>query len=316
MQKFIILAVVVALVSVLPVHAFNYTGTYSAINVTNVIVPQLYGNSTIDVTYNFSVLNAPATVYVPIPGNAYNIQFYANGVQTPIRETTTGNHTLVAISGINVQQPLTLSFSYKTDIPSSGNIFNYTFNFTVFSFISALNVNTILPQDSFLPSGCNPSCKFYQDRGAITVSWRSFNQSYSPSQDYSFVVPFHVSYSWTSSSASQGLLGVPYYILAIIAAVVIITVLSVLLFHRRPAVRADRPKTAPHKRSSPFLSLLNTDEKKLLSFIRFDKFRTQGEVMKETGFSKSKVSKIVSKLMRYRLIKVMYDGRVNKLKRK
>ena len=123
---------VVALVSVLPVHAFNYTGTYSAINVTNVIVPQLYGNSTIDVTYNFSVLNAPATVYVPIPGNAYNIQFYANGVQTPIRETTTGNHTLVAISGINVQQPLTLSFSYKTDIPSSGNIFNYTFPAALF----------------------------------------------------------------------------------------------------------------------------------------------------------------------------------------
>lgn len=69
------------------------------------------------------------------------------------------------------------------------------------------------------------------------------------------------------------------------------------------------------KKSKEDISKDIKDEMKVLKAISKDKFVYQADVIKTTGFSKVKVSKIISKLFRYGLIKIKPDGRTNKIKR-
>ncbi len=74
-------------------------------------------------------------------------------------------------------------------------------------------------------------------------------------------------------------------------------------------------KTKKKTNKNFVLSLLKPDEKAVLSAIDRKGFTYQADIIKKTGFSKIKVSKILTKLTNYKLLKIKQEGRVNKVKR-
>ena len=94
----------------------------------------------------------------------------------------------------------------------------------------------------------------------------------------------------------------------------VIAISAVLVLIRRRKANSSKKKSTNHK-NNLFTKLLSDDEKKVLNSISGVRYTPQSAVISATGFSKVKVSKILSKLVKYRLVKLKSNGRQNLLRR-
>ena len=292
------------------------------VNVTDTIVQSSQNSAHIYVTENLKY-NGSGNINFSLI-NANDITLLENGKAYPFARIFSAtcnifveesiNCTTILIHNVNSSSEFTLSYGYYVNyIPNSKNIFNYTFTFMPFS-PTQLKVDTILPPSAFLPNDtyyAPPGAVFASNGEEISVVWSLFQVTSTP-----IPLPFSVTYKLTSfsSNAAQGVPNTLYYItLAIIAGAAVIIFLVYFYMRRRLYKHPDKKHSM--KGRNPFLEVLNENEKKVLRALRRDSFVTQKELIAITGFSKAKMSKILSKLLRYRLVKIKPDGRLNKVKR-
>lgn len=292
----------------------NSTGV-AFVNITNTISQSSSSTAVSNVVYTF-IYEGSGTINLTLPGYVSNVNLLhsgqpynrfstVSGVQcSPFIPLSQQSCIALKITGVIAGEQFVLSYSYNTNFQTSGDLFNSTTTFIPFA-PTALKVATVLPPGAFLqanPYYTPPTATFSSNGQSIEVVW-SFYQN---SPDIS--LPFTASYEIKLASTSP-----QNYDSYIIAAIVVAGIIIALLMLRR---YREQPRAAgTKKRANPFTKLLNSDERRVLGLLKRGKFVGQKELISLTGFSKAKMSKIVSKLSRYKLAKLRVDGKYNKIKR-
>ncbi len=284
------------------------------INITNTITQQSGASATSSVEYTF-IYNGTGGVNITLPSYATGIKLFLTGQPYPFSEipsvrcnsfviNLSQTCTVLEISNVKSTDVFILSYSFSTTY-TSGAQFNSTFIFIPFS-PTLLRIVTVLPQGAFLSSApyYNPPTASFSSNGQnIEVIWSLFQYTAGA------ILPFTVSYS--DSLPNQAPQPTTSYIIAGAIVAGIIISLIILMRSKRRAAAPSPPK----KRLNPFRKLLSEDEEKALKLIKRGRYITQKELILASGFSKSKMSKMLSKLSRFKLIKIQSLGKINKIKR-
>ena len=128
-------------------------------------------------------------------------------------------------------------------------------------------------------------------------------------------LPFSVSYELNSFGPPAPQVPINAETVTVITAVVIIILIGIVVLAKNKKRKIDNEITRSKKKISPLIKVLNDNERRVLSILKRDAYITQKELINKTGFSKAKMSKILSKLSRLKLVKIKPDGRLNKVKR-
>ena len=277
------------------------------VNITNTITQQSQTSATSSVEYTFNY-NGSGEINLTLPDYAADIKLFLTGQpytfsEIPSSQCTTLNLsrtcTILEIPNVNSADIFTLSYSFTTSYTESSQ-FNSTFTFIAFS-------PTLLRTIIVLPSGAGLIS--YNPKYAVSnltgnnkeVSWASFNTP----GEWFFTVSYSASFPAPASQPATS-----YFI----AGIVVIGIIIALIILMRSKHWSTVPAVSP-KRLNPFIKLLNDDESKVLKMIKPGKSTAQKDLIAASGFSKSKMSKILSKLSRFRLIKLQSLGKTNKIKR-
>ena len=284
------------------------------INITNTITQQSGTSAISSVEYTF-IYNGTEEINITLPSYATGITLFLAGQPYPFSEiplarcnsfiiNSSQTCTVLEISNVKSTDVFILSYSFSTTY-TSGTQFNSTFIFIPFS-PTLLRIVTVLPQGAFLSSApyYNPPTASFSSNGQnIEVIWSFFQDTAGA------ILPFTVSYS--DSLPKQASQPITSYIIA--GAIVAGIIISLIILMRSKRWAAALPVTK--KRLNPFRKLLNEDEEKVLKLIKRGGYITQKELVLASGFSKSKMSKMLSKLSRFKLIKILSLGKTNKIKR-
>lgn len=263
-------------------------------------------------TINFTILNAN-DISLVLNGTQYKFDRILSPTCNVFTQEAI-NCTTILLHNVTAADNFILSYNYNLKYPSnSNNMFNYTFVFIPFS-PTQLTVKTVLPQGAFLPNGTyvNPKNAFFSSNGkSISATWSIFQVTSAP-----IPLPFSVSYelglNQTTPTSSPI---VDNYVAAIIIIVAIIILFWIVFLAKRKKPKKQKTVSKVRNRNNPLLKVLNDSERKVLNMLKKDAFVTQKELINKTGYSKAKMSKIMSKLVRLRLVRVKPDGRTNKIKR-
>ncbi len=313
----------VLLLSAGTVNALVYSNVQISANVTQVYT-QLSLSS---VRYVTTFYNLPDSSFnVSFPRGVQNLKLLSGASNMTIlpvaychSDPPTQPCMLVRVYGISDGVPIVFTYDFNETYTGGSDLFNTSLNFLPSTFTQVLNITMLLPSTAYLPSNpyysLNPS-SFTSSSGRFSVTWLFANQTapFLLNNQLTYIdLPFTIEYAG-SFRPQPG--SAPLSYTEIITAVAVVTVLVGLwlwLMFRRRIVpkKVSRRK----KNNSLFSRLLTENEKKVLSAISRNGFTQQSEVISSTGFSKVKVSKIVSKLYKYRLIKIKSNGRQNMLKR-
>ncbi len=290
------------------------------INVTDSITQSSSAAASVSVTYdiryngsgnlNFTLIEANA-IKLLNDGNTYPFSRIPSSMCSVFLQESI-NCTTIVISNVTYGDAFVLSYNHTVNyVPNSMNIFNYTFIF-IPSSPTQLSVETVLPQGAFLPniSRYSPSyAKFASNEKSIEAVWSLFQVTSAP-----VPLPFSISYELNSfvPKTSQAPINTSYVVMIVVIILVAVAVIILVKNKKRKEGNNDQK---PRKRISPLLNILNDNERKILSLLKRDIFITQKELVIKTGFSKAKMSKILSKLSRLKLIRIRPNGRLNKIKR-
>jgi uncharacterized membrane protein len=282
------------------------------VNITNTITQSSGYSATSNIVYTF-VYNGSGTINLTLPnyvsnvnlleaGQPYNtFSMIPNSQCSPFIPLSQQSCIVLVLSNIVSNRLFLLSYSYNIGYPTDGGVFNSTVTFIPFA-PTELRIVTVLPQGAFLQSKpyYNPSTATFSSNGHnIEVEWVFYQNTPGIS------LPFSVSYQENFSAQNYN-----SYIIAIVIVAGIIAVLLMLRrYKEQPTIFSNKKKT------NPFVTLLSSEEKKVLSLLKRTTFIGQKELIDATGFSKAKMSKIISKLSRYKLIKLHADGKYNRIKR-
>ncbi len=302
----------ISLISLSQVH-----GQTSYINVTDSInqTSNVYAENIVN--YSILLSGANGTFVAPIPANSYDISVYLNGTNTNFVYQNLSSYLILSINGINGFSRLDILFTYNENVNVNDSYFMDTYYFIPPSFTSYFKLDMLLPEGAYAvtsnkPNNYGPSVYgFFTNGKRIDARWIIENQSYS--SGLYVIIPFYLGYKLSVHAPQQqsDLLDIIYILIAIVIAILGYELRLVLA--KKDNTTSLRKRKA--RRYNPFNILLSGDEKRILSFIPKDDFIMQNEVVQKSGYSKAKVSKIVSKLSRYRFVKVIPEGRNNKLKR-
>ncbi len=291
------------------------------INITDMITQSSSTSALVGVTYtvryngsgnlNFTLIKAN-DIKLLKNGTAYKFSRILSPTCTVFLQESV-NCTTILINNATYNDVFTLSYDYRMDYPiNNKDIFNYTFVF-IPSTPTQLNIKTFLPQGAFLPNSTyySPSNAVFTSNGnTIEVVWSLFQVTAAP-----LPLPFSVSYELNSFSPNASGFPINAGTVIIIIIVIILVLMGIVVLTKNRKGKPDIKEAKPKKRTSPLVKVLNDNERRILGMLKRDAFITQKELTSKTGFSKAKMSKILSKLSRLKLIKVKPDGRLNKIKR-
>lgn len=295
---------------------------YSQVSIFDNITQTSYLYSYSTVHYTITIYNASDSKFnISLPSNTENLTVL-NGVTFNIYPSS-DCHTvsvpsgciLVGLNNIKSGVPINLQYNYYQNYTGLNNSFNSTIYFLPSSSTRSLSIDMLLPKGAYIPSGAYniPTSTITPVASRFEVSWNLINQTYLNVTGYYINLPFIIQYNDvipTSKAPPNN----NYYLYYIIIPIILIAAF-VLYFYFVKNRHADPRKPVKNDNKKLLFSLLNHDEKIILSTLNKKDFIYQADIIKKTGFSKIKVSKILSKLSRYRLLKIKQDGRTNKVKR-
>ena len=276
--------------------------------------------------YSYSTVNYTLTIYnssnsnfnLSLPLSAKNLTSLNNFKIYPSSDCHTfsiiNGCILVEIENVKDGVPITLQYDYYQNYNTANNSFNSTIYFLPSSFTRSLTIKMLLPNGAYIPTGAYdvPTSTITPIGNHFEVSWNLINQSYPDVTGYYIDLPFTIQYNLVIANKKPSNQNYYLYIIPIIA---FFAVIIGWYFYSNKSKRSSF-KTPKKKSNKKFaLNLLNRDEKLVLSAVDKKGFTYQADIIKRTGFSKIKVSKILSKLTNYKLLKIKQEGRVNKVKR-
>ncbi|MCL4400375.1 MAG: hypothetical protein M1348_00060 [Candidatus Parvarchaeota archaeon] len=292
-------------------QGINNTGT-AFVNITDSISQSSQTISVSNVEYTFMYVGS-GTLNLTIPNYVYGVSLTLDGQPyifsqvlnsqcSSFAQNTALGCINIVIPNVKSNEIFTLAYSYDTNFAAGSSVFNSTFVFIPFA-PTELKMITVLPQGAFLPPNryAIPNPAVFSTNGQnIAVTWSLFQNTAGA------VLPFIVSYESTFPTQTN-------YNSYILAAIIIMGIILILLSIRH----YKQPEKTPtnRKKINPFKSILNADEKRILDTLKRGKFIAQNDLIHITGFSKAKISKIISKLSRYKLVRVQVEGKYNRIKR-
>ncbi|MCL4397320.1 hypothetical protein M1494_03185 [Candidatus Parvarchaeota archaeon] len=282
-------------------------------------VSNLYSYSTVQ--YTITVYNISSSEFnISLPSNIENLTVL-NGLTFKVYPST-DCHTfsvssgciLVGLYDVVPGKPINLQYNYYQNYSNTNGSFNSTIFFLPSSFTHSLSIKMLLPSGAYIPSGAYevPSSTITPIGNRFEVSWNLINQSYPNITGYYINLPFAIEYNLKLVSKKPSNQNYYVYIIPII---VILGVVIVWYFYRTKSKQSSLKKPKKKSNKKFVTGLLNRDEKTVLAAVDKTGFTYQADIIKKTGFSKIKVSKILSKLTNYKLLKIKQEGRVNKVKR-
>ena len=314
----LLLGIFIVLITVGTVNAQSYSQVSIFDNVTQ--TSNLYSYSTVQ--YSIKVYNIAASQFnISLPSNIVNLTVL-DGLKFKVYNSTdchtfsvSSSCILVGLYNITAGVPIKLQYGYYQDYSNTNGSFNSTLFFLPFSFTRSLNIKMLLPSGAYIPSGAYeiPSSTITPFGNRFEVSWDLINQSYPNITGYYIDLPFEIEYNLKLVNKKPS--NTNYYLDYIIPIIIFYAVIMGWYFYHKKSKKNSlkKPKKIGNKKFA--INLLNHDEKLVLSAVNRRGFTYQADIIKKTGFSKIKVSKILSKLTNYKLIKIKQEGRVNKMKR-
>ncbi len=308
------------------VHGAPYSEVKIVDNITQTSLAYSYSY----VNYNIAVYNLTASkLNISLPINIKNLNITSTQ-NVNISQKVYPNsdcHTfstsigckIVELSGIKNGEKFNITYNYYQNYSGTSDSFNSTIYFMPSSFVSSLNITMILPKGSYLPSNeyNEPTISsIIPKNGLFYIKWKFIDQSYPNVTGYYIALPFTINYNLKLNYKKP----ISYndnYLLILVIIIAIIIALAYIYTHKILKKHINRPISKKDKRNAKSIiyNILSTDEKKILNTIDKNKFIYQSDIIKKTGFSKVKISKVLSKLYRYKLIKIKQDGRTNRIKR-
>lgn len=186
---------------------------------------------------------------------------------------------------------LRLEFDIKGLVSQLDEKYVFSFRYDPSDKLSNLNLDVNLPRGfvlSDLESAVSPSGYNVRTDGKdIQLSWNLRDVS----TEQSFIIIYERGII-TNSGWITGL---------ITASIALIAIIGVILFYRK-------------EKKDVVSGVLSSDEKKIVSMIESNVEITQKQVVKDTGFSKAKVSKIIRRLEEMGIVEKMPHMTTNKLK--
>lgn len=318
------------LIAVLPLILFSlgasHASPYASVSINGIITQQSPSISFSHINYTIEFFNPPSSVNISLPQNSVEIEILEGGsVYNDFKEFPASschifpqylgqNCLIFQLNSVSNNSIFTVRYEYNTSFQPGATYFNSTTVFLAlglpFTRISPLSVGMLLPKQSFIPPMpyCLPisSCSFHPVPNGLVVNWSISSQTPSLNSSWYIQVPFIATYGASFPKPAN----YDYYVVILIGIALVFLALLLL----KPKRGNGMPQKKSAKRN-PFYNILSSDEKRVLSAIKKDWSTVEKDIVSLTGFSKSKVSKIVSKLSNYRLVKVKFDGRFKRLKK-
>jgi len=190
----------------------------------------------------------------------------------------------------NVLDTINIEFDSKDFIKKSGKEFIFSYDFSIPFNSRQTKIKLTLPEGFVLADAASPispkPLSIDTDGRLISIIWNT------DKLEESFIVVYKRGFT----SKTESLLPI-YLLLALITA--LLTIIVTIKINRR--------------KSRKFISgTLSDDENKITNLIKEDKDVTQKEISKLTGFSKSKMSKIVRRLDEKGVLKKKQFYKTNK----
>ena len=314
----LLLAVFIVLIMVGKANAQPYSQVNISDNITQ--TSNLYSYSIVQ--YSIKLYNISDPEFnISLPSNIDNLTvlgglkfriYNSTNCRTPSPSISC---VLVEVYNIKAGIPINLKYGYYQNYSNTNGSFNSTLFFFPFSFTRSLNIRMLLPSGAYIPSGAYevPISTITPFNNRFEVSWDLINQSYINITGYYIDLPFEIEYNLKLVSKKPS--NQSYYLYYIIPIIIFFVAIASWYFYHTNSKKSSLKKTKKKSNKKFILDLLNRDEKTVLAAVNRRGFTYQADIIKNTGFSKIKVSKILSKLMNYKLIKIKQEGRVNKVKR-
>ncbi len=322
----IALSVLAFLLTISVVHASPYV----SINIVNNISQTNASVSVSHVSYTFTLYNTNGPVFITLPSPVYAIHLFQNGSVTSFSAVNESsgcllyslpsiNCTRISFNAVNQNETFVLAYAYKTYYSPNQRYFNSTFDFIPLSGLttSPLTVTSVLPTGATLLANSHPVPNIVTlsyGRNTINATWSIASQTGGQIE-----LPFTIGYTKTFYPSVQTGGSQPppqdYFYLIYVGIIVAVVAIALFVLYKH-LWRRTKTVHASSKKPNPFVKLLNEHERRVLNMFKRDGYTVQNDIISATGFSKAKVSKIISKLANYKLIKVKPDGKFNKIKRK
>ncbi len=272
---------------------------YALINIT-VFTLAVASQINYSVTYNILFLsNISSPVIIPVYGQV----LYVSAGKL---ETLYSQPAVVVNSSIN---RLIIKTDYSS--PILDNVTNIQFLFTPSLFYKQLDIKLYAPpgwgivNNSFSLIGS----RYIFTNNRIGVEWKFLNQT--PFSIYSGLES--LSFSFSAYPLYKSTVQFYFVYLAAIFAGIIAVVYAIFAISAKFSSKKSLKKG---EKRVPLKLILSDDEKKVFSMLKKGEYIWQDELRERTGFSKIKLSKIISKLESLDVIKVQRIGKYNKIKRK
>ena len=291
----------------------NATNT-AFVNLTDTITASSATQFASAVVYTFNY-QASDQINLMLPFYVNNVELFLNGQPYPFGRiaqvacSAVSNQTCteIKISNVAPAETFTLSYSFSSPYTTGSAAFNATFLFIPFA-PTQLRVAMVLPEGAFLPAN-----QYYQPHPAtfssngqdIEVLWAFYQNT------AGVPLPFTVSYSGNFLQQSTQTPLTSYVIAGIITAGIALA-LIILAKYKGTAGHSGK---FTRKRTNPFTKILNEDEKRVYNLLKSNAFTPQRSIIQITGFSKAKISKVLAKLNRFKLVKIKFEGKANKVKK-
>ncbi len=190
----------------------------------------------------------------------------------------------------NEENIIFIEFDAKNLIVQSGKDFIFSYNLELPSAPKKTTLNLILPEGFVLadiePSVSPKPSKIETNGKLINILWETNNNNEA----------FIAIYKRGHTSKTESL----WTVFSLSSLVIILLIVGVVIFIQR-------------KKAKEFiLGTLNDEENKIIKIIRENKNITQKKICEMTGFSKSKMSKLVRRLEEKRIIKKIPFFKTNK----
>ena len=275
------------------------------------------------VQYTITLYNVSASEFnISLPSNIFNLtalgglKFKVYPSKDCHTFSVSNGCILIGLYNVTPGAPINLQYRYYQNYSSTNNSFNSTIFFLPSSFTRSLSIKMLLPSGAYIPSDAydEPSSTITSVGNHFEISWNLINQSYPNITGYYIDLPFTIEYNLKFVSKKPSDENYYLYYIVILIIIFLAAVIIWYFYHSKyKRSSSNKPKKKPNKKF--ILDLLNRDEKAVLAAVNKIGFTYQADIIKKTGFSKIKVSKILSKLTNYKLLKIKQEGRVNKVKR-
>ncbi len=241
------------------------------------------------IIYNITFYENQSTMSIVTYYKVYDVKAFSGGRQLNCEHSDNAVGSSIICKDVNVRSATIMFYSNELIVPRNG-IYLLKFGMPVTDLINVTRVKVELPRGYVISSRVNDS--YYPEDGQIGSSGRTIYVSWSVQRPkIGEYMRFYVYYEPASKTN---------FIYAIVA-VFLLVVLFIPIYVSR-------------SKSKMILTALSSDEKCIMEIILKNKNIYQRDIVRETGFSKAKVSRILKTFEERGLIKRERKGRKSKIK--